>query len=224
MLETIDAYDQVAADFSGTRHRLWSELAQATQGLLSGQHLLDLGCGNGRLLQGVTDPTISYIGVDGADNLLDIARQQWDKRPYTTFAHWSPLDGALPLADASVDRVAAIAFLHHIPSRQLRRTVLIEMYRVLKPGGELHITCWRLFNWKYADLLVKYTVKKLLGQIDFEFSDIAMPYTQTDRKRTVLRYYHAYRLRELQYDLAAVGFTAQTQHPSARNLYLTAKK
>lgn len=48
---------------------------------------------------------------------------------------------ALPLADASCDRVVMSLLLHHLSPRD-HRTALSEAARVLRPGGRIHVADW----------------------------------------------------------------------------------
>jgi len=213
---TRDAYDEVAEDFATTRKKIWSELEQAVEGLAHGQHVLDLGCGNGRLMDYLS-PDIRYTGVDGSSRLLILAHQLATdlQRPDADFILWSPLNGGLSVAPQSVDRIISIAFLHHVPSRKLRREVLDYCARVLKPDGELHLTCWRLWSKRHRNRLVAATLR--LPFMGMELGDILIRYTQTNRERRVLRYYHAYRHRELLEDLTAAGFAIKEDLSNARN-------
>jgi SAM-dependent methyltransferase len=218
------SYDVVADDFNVTRQNVWPELFPVTTELKAGQIFLDVGCGNGRLLKRLP-ADVDYIGIDGSLGLLEHAKKTSValKRTRDQFKSWSPLDGPLPFADESIDRIANIAFLHHIPSRKLRRQVLTECHRVLKRGGTMYLTCWRLWNRKYIDLVTHYGSRALLQRNGLELGDVIMPYTRTDRSKTVERYYHGYYFAELLRDVRAAGFHQPVNMSSPRNyvLFLT---
>ncbi len=59
---------------------------------------------------------------------------------------------AMPFPGASFDTAACFTMLHHVPSRELQDRLLVETYRVLKPGGvftgsdSTPTLRWRLFH------------------------------------------------------------------------------
>lgn len=89
-------------------------------------YTLDVGCGPyNRFVNeylgghGLGIDVVHYEGLDEEQVLEDLTR--------------------LPFPDAAFDSVSLIAVLHHIP-KPLRKAELAEMYRVLKPGGQLVLT------------------------------------------------------------------------------------
>ncbi|HLH96780.1 MAG TPA: class I SAM-dependent methyltransferase [Xanthobacteraceae bacterium] len=100
--------------------------------------LLDIGCGTGRALDCCKQvwPRLAAIGIDLSEAYVAEARQQ--------LRRWGWVDvlvanaEAIPLADASQDAVTADFLFHELPPK-VRRTVLCEVARVLKPGGRLVI-------------------------------------------------------------------------------------
>ena len=112
---------------------------------LDGATVLDLGCGSGRdcyLLSRLVGPEGRVIGVDMTEEQLAVARQHLDyhaeKFGYANveFHHGyiEHLDG---IADASVDLVVSNCVLNLSPDKA---RVFAEIFRVLKPGGELYFS------------------------------------------------------------------------------------
>ena len=111
----------------------------AAAGLAPGQHVLDLGCGTGTLLVMIKSvhPLVTITGLDGDADVLAIARGKVaDAGLDVSFsqAHAS----LLPYPDNTFDRVLSSLVFHHLSSK-VKRAALSEIYRVLRPGGELHI-------------------------------------------------------------------------------------
>lgn len=99
--------------------------------------ILDLGCGTGTLTLMLkrTHPQAQIIGLDGDSEVLGIARDktrgadiQWDEG----------LASSLPYPDSAFDRVVTSLVIHHLNQEDKRRAFK-EVYRVLKPHGELHV-------------------------------------------------------------------------------------
>jgi ubiquinone/menaquinone biosynthesis C-methylase UbiE len=102
-----------------------------------GMNVLDLGCGTGTLTLMVkrAHPDVNITGLDGDPQVLEIAREksrglqiQWDQGFVT----------ALPYPDSVFDMVVSSLVIHHLDTDDKQRA-LAEIYRVLKPQGELHI-------------------------------------------------------------------------------------
>lgn len=105
--------------------------------ILPQMKVLDLGCGTGTLTLMLkhTYPETEVAGLDGDPQVLEIAREktrgvdiQWDEG----------LASSLPYPDSAFDRVVTSLVVHHLVTDDKRRAFK-EIYRVLKPHGELHI-------------------------------------------------------------------------------------
>lgn len=105
----------------------------------SGQHVLDLGCGTGTLtvLIKMLHPAAEVVGGDGDSTVLDVARAK-AKRAGINIKWAYGMAFELPYPDQSFDRVLSSLMLHHLTSGNKRRTFR-QVFRVLRPGGELHI-------------------------------------------------------------------------------------
>jgi ubiquinone/menaquinone biosynthesis C-methylase UbiE len=102
-----------------------------------GHRVLDVGCGTGTLTLLIqrTQPAAQVTGLDGDPAVLAIARRKTQAGGVT----WvQGMAYALPYAEGSLDRVVTSLVLHHLTTADKRRA-LAEVYRVLRPGGELHV-------------------------------------------------------------------------------------
>ena len=117
--------------------------------LLDNRVVLDLGCGTGRdvyLASRLVGPGGHVIGVDMTENQLAVARRHLDKQ-MTTFGYDKPnvefhqgyIEDlqSLGIADHSVDIVMSNCVLNLSTDKS---KVFAEIFRVLKPGGELYFS------------------------------------------------------------------------------------
>lgn len=104
-----------------------------------GQRVLDLGCGTATLtiLIKQTHPEAVAIGLDGDPKVLEIGRAK-AHRAGAEITLDEGMAYQLPYPDESFDRVVSSLVLHHLNTDSKRRA-LSEVYRVLRPGGELHV-------------------------------------------------------------------------------------
>lgn len=119
---------------------------------IDGATVLDLGCGTGRdafLVSRLVGPRGRVIGLDMTPQQLEVARRgQAAHRETTGLDNLDFREGVIEdlaaagIADASVDVVVSNCVLN-LSSDKSR--VLAEIFRVLKPGGEL------FFSDVYAD-------------------------------------------------------------------------
>lgn len=108
----------------------------------SGLNVLDVGCGTGTLAIAAARlvPDATIVGLDGDPKILAIAKQK-ASRDHTRVRFVQNLSTRMPYADESFDRVLSSLFFHHL-SRDDKLSTLSEIFRVLTPGGELHVADW----------------------------------------------------------------------------------
>lgn len=116
---------------------------------IKGCTVLDLGCGTGRdvyLLSRLIGPEGSVIGIDMTDEQLEVARRHRDtqmkrfgyERPNVDFRKGYMEDlAACGIKDNSVDVVISNCVINLSPEKE---RVFSEIFRVLKPGGELYFS------------------------------------------------------------------------------------
>lgn len=113
--------------------RLEAGLIRDLLGDVRGLAVLDVGCGDGLLMAELSRCGAIVSGVDPDARAVSAARHRADigGHAYTVLAGRAE---ALPFADASFDRVVAIAVLCFVERPEI---ALAEMARVLRPGGRL---------------------------------------------------------------------------------------
>ncbi len=176
-----EEYDKYALEFSDTRQCFWEELKFLKEYVDVEYKVLDIGCGNGRLLDLFENIDINYTGVDSSKELIAIAQKL--KGFKGTFIQADAL--SLPLEDNSFDAVFSIAVLHHIPSKENRMKFISEAHRVLKPGGIFVFTVWNTLQWKFAKTHLIHFFKKIFGFSKLDFGDIIISFGNEKRQRYI---------------------------------------
>jgi ubiquinone/menaquinone biosynthesis C-methylase UbiE len=95
--------------------------------------LLEIGCGNGYLLESIRArfPDVLLTGVDYSPDMIALAAQ----RNIENCKVYRGDIGALDFEDASVDFVASERCIINLLEREVQYKALNELHRVLKPGG-----------------------------------------------------------------------------------------
>lgn len=144
-------YNEAGAYFSKSRQKTygnsdatWQETRPYLQKLSENSRILDLGCGNGRLLTGIEKP-INYIGIDFSEKLLSEAKDLHSNKRFvlgdiTNEDTWNNL--------GTSDAIFCIATMHHLPTKKDQLFVLEEIEKHLDKNGFAYLTFWNLLNKK----------------------------------------------------------------------------
>lgn len=111
----------------------------------SGDRILDLGCGNGRLLKGI-EQEVKYTGVDFSATLIDEAKKIHPGKMFvcgdiTKDETWKDL--------GKFDVIYSVAVLHHIPTRDLQLKIIDKMAEHLEDGGRIYLSVWNLWQTRF---------------------------------------------------------------------------
>lgn len=187
LAKTKEDYNLIAEDFSRTRWNVWAEFSVFRDYVKDGDKVLDVGCGNGRLLELLKDKNIDYIGIDYSERLVDIAKNRYPDKKFLIADALT-----LPFPANYFDKVFLIAVLHNVPSRGFRMKILQAIKKVLKPKGILILTVWDIWRKESLILILKYLFLKLIGKSRLDFKDIFLPWGKKAN-----RYYHYFTKNEL---------------------------
>ncbi len=133
-------YDAVVG--ATTRERSFKEALIRQACFEPGQRVLDLGSGTGTLAIWIKQrqPLLDITGVDVDPAILAIAARKAKKAHVDVHFDRAP-SYELPSPAAHFDRVVSSLFFHHLSWQDKMRTAR-ELFRVLRPGGELHVADW----------------------------------------------------------------------------------
>ncbi len=130
-------YDVLGDVFFFGRRRATFQTLIAAAGVQPGQRVLDVGCGTGyfaRLLAQAVGPEGHVVGIDPSSAMISYARRQ--AGPASNCQFQIGAAEALEFPAANFDVVVSSLVMHHLPE-DLRVTALLEMRRVLRPGGSM---------------------------------------------------------------------------------------
>lgn len=128
-----DAYDE-SLPLHVMDHYLEKRSGYIRKNIAPGK-IVDVGCGTGVLAARLSDDGYDVTGVDPFRGMLKYVKQ---RRPDLNAVH--AFGEHLPFADNSFDLSYCVAVMHHVAAPEAVRATLLEMVRVVKPGG--HILIW----------------------------------------------------------------------------------
>ncbi|MBU4360657.1 class I SAM-dependent methyltransferase [Candidatus Parcubacteria bacterium] len=214
---TKESYNNIATSFSDSRNDNWPEVESLVKKYIknpdvkSGSRprvgikikILDLGCGNGRLIQLLKDyKNIFYTGLDNSEKLINKAEKYKSNQIKFILSDILNLN---QFTSESFDKIFMIASFNHIPSQELQQKVMANLYRILKNNGILIMTNWNLWQihakkniWQYK---FKHNYQIPNSKHKLKFKEVL---TLWQNKYPL--YYNAFTLRELKKLFTDAGF------------------
>ncbi|MDA3815328.1 MAG: class I SAM-dependent methyltransferase [Patescibacteria group bacterium] len=220
-------YDEMSDKFSGTRKYFWGDFEFISSYVDNGDKVLDLGCGNGRLLEIFKNKNIEYFGLDVSRKLVNIAKGKYsgEKIKFDKISDSS----SLSFSDSFFNVIFSIAVFHHFP-RNYALKVAKELYRITKPGGVIVISAWNLWQkrfWKNifgADVIWKkiFQVGEYQG---LGLKDIFISFKNNNKQEIFNRYHYAYTQKELENILIEAGFEIEKSEViNKKNIIIIGRK
>ena len=144
-LKARTTYNAAADSFDAPANSFWDRFGRCTIDRLSltpGAHVLDVCCGSGASAIPAAEqvgPQGYVLAVDLAERLLELGRAKAQTRGLTNIEFRLGDMLQLGLPEASFDVVVCVFGIFFVPdiSRAVR-----ELWRLVRPGGQLAITTW----------------------------------------------------------------------------------
>ncbi|MGB0562429.1 MAG: class I SAM-dependent methyltransferase, partial [Spirulinaceae cyanobacterium] len=138
-------FNRAADTFDSPVLSFWNRYGQRTVNHLSlqaGDRVLDVCCGSGASALPAAErvgPSGSVLGVDLAAALLDLGRAKAQRQGFThlTFQQGDLMSLGLP--DESFAAVISVFGIFFVPEME---SAVQELWRMVRPGGQLAITSW----------------------------------------------------------------------------------
>ena len=132
-----DVYEKIANHFSHTRVYSWSWITEFLENIHSKNEnslIYDLGCGNGR---NMNFKNLKFIGIDNCQNFIKICKSKNLNVIKSEITNTQ-------LPSNSADAIICIAVIHHLVSEENRLRALLEIKRLIKPGGKILLSVWSI--------------------------------------------------------------------------------
>ncbi|MDH3588791.1 MAG: class I SAM-dependent methyltransferase [Gammaproteobacteria bacterium] len=163
-----------------TRESFFKQSLLGQANIHSGERVLDVGCGTGTLAIAASalKPGATIEGLDGDPKILNIARNK-AKREDLDLRFTQSLSTEMPFDNESFDKVMSTLFFHHLTT-DAKAATLKEIYRILRPGGQLHVADWgkptrRASRWLFFSIQLldgfETTADNLRGKLPAYFAD-----------------------------------------------------
>jgi tRNA (uracil-5-)-methyltransferase TRM9 len=193
----IQVFDQMAPGWYGFRHHsiFEAELLRLAKTWKKGR-LLNIGCGHGPDFVAFRG-TFELTGLDFSSEMIKLARRYSHKFEFPVNLQIGDAR-YLPFANKSFDFAIAVATYHHLKGRDDQLVALMELKRVLKPGGQAFVTVWN----------------RCQPHFWFKGQEVGMPWKA--QGQVIQRYYHLFTFWDFERLVKKVGFQILKSAPESR--------
>ncbi len=227
-------YKEIANDFNETRKKyLWPELIKLTKNVKNNEKVLDVGCGNGRLLKAFEGKEINYLGIDSSEKLISLAKSEIrNPAPASRAGQGLKFEfrkGDIlelsKISEINFDYIFCIAVLHHIPGQDLRIQTLKQLKNKVELDGKIIITVWNLWSQKkFRKFIWKFILLKLIGKNKMDYGDILFDWKNSKGEKVSRRYYYAFTKRQLKKIARKAGLKIKKIYKDKYNYYAILQK
>jgi SAM-dependent methyltransferase len=120
-----------------------------------GKRVLDVGAGNGYVLEKYALEGALVSGVDVTPTAVELCRRRFEYRGLQGDFRVAPAE-ELPYPDATFDCICSMGVLHHVSDTP---RAIAEIFRVMRPGGRLIVMFYHRNSAQYQ---IKYRLVSLL--------------------------------------------------------------
>ena len=191
------AFDTIAPGWYNLRHyTIFKAELEALAARWQKGKLLNLGCGHGADFLPFKE-SFELYGVDYSQGMLQQAERFAEKHSFKATLTQADLR-QLPYPEESFEQAIAVATYHHLKGHAEQLKALVELKRVLKPGGEAFVTVWNRSQPRFW----------------FKPKEVLVPFSVGDE--TVERYYYMFTYGELEKLVRQSGFQILKSSPESR--------
>lgn len=200
-----DFYDAFAVAFAESRGPSEPGLERVLAEVTPGGRVLDLGCGQGRVLHRLP-VGCTYVGLDFSRELLAVAAARAAEAGRVAhFVVADLLDPDWPAqAGGPYDWIILRAVLQHIPGAELRQRVVQQAAALLAPAGTLVLANWQFLEVERLRRRILPWAEIGLTEAEVEPGDYLLDWRREGQGR---RYVHLVDEAETHALAAAVGLT-----------------
>jgi ubiquinone/menaquinone biosynthesis C-methylase UbiE len=156
MEKMVDSYDSYMRKITFGRENKLREMTVDLAQVKSGDSVLEIGCGTGTLTLAAkhkAGPSGKVYGIDIIPGMIELSRQKAANAKLDVAFQLGSIDN-IPFPDNQFDVVMCSFMIFHM-SEAVRRKGIEEIYRVLKPEGQLMVLDLNLPDRHVTRALVK---------------------------------------------------------------------